>query len=325
MTDKRQRTRSERHRAKVRGQIIKGSMLRVLCCILFVLSLLLPSPLLAKITGVCSNCHTMHNSQNGSSMNFDGSTTPNEVLLRATCLGCHSEANGTSWKNGVSGAPIVLNTVEPTYNTAKGLAGGNFFYVSTTVDNTGHNVLSNLDGTLGDTPPGGSFPSGGTYSGQLRCAGTRGCHGHNAGQSGDTAVDNQTMAIKGAHHGNDTPPLGGSLTNVADNYRFLLGIKGKEDADWEEDVVNTSHNEYQGATIFTTNTTISYLCGECHGNSGGSGFHNSTGVGSASPWLRHPTDALLKSTGEYANYTSYSMVAPVARPNPDMAGPHDRT
>lgn len=318
MTDKRQSTGYEKHRAKVRGQIIKSSMPWVLCCILFVLSLLLPSPLLAKITGNCSNCHTMHNSQNGSSMNFDGSTTPNEVLLRATCLGCHSEANGTSWKNGVSGAPVVLNTVEPTYNTAKGLAGGNFYYVSTTVDNTGHNVLpGNPDGTLVNTPPGGSFPSGGTYSGQLRCAGTRGCHGHNAGQSGDTAVDNQIMGIKGAHHGNDTPPLGGSLTNVADNYRFLLGIKGREDADWEEDVVNTSHNEYQGATNFTTTTTISYLCGECHGNSGGGGFHNSTGVGSASPWLRHPTDIALISTGEYANYTTYSMVAPIARPDPD--------
>jgi hypothetical protein len=130
-------------------------------------------------------------------------------------------------------------------------------------------------------------------------------------------VDDETLAIKGAHHGDDTPPLAGSLTDVAKNYRFLLGIKGKEDTDWEQDVVNTSHNEYQGATDFATNTTISYLCGECHGNSGGGGFHNSTGVGNVSPWLRHPTDALLKSTGEYADYTTYSMVAPVARPNPD--------
>jgi hypothetical protein len=111
----------------------------------------------------------------------------------------------------------------------------------------------------------------------------------------------------------------GSLTNVADNYRFLLGIGGREDADWEYDVVNTSHNEYQGAIGFTISTTISYLCGECHGNSGGGGFHNSTGVGTTSPWLRHPTDIILPSDAskEYKDYTSYSMVAPVARPNPD--------
>lgn len=320
MTDKRQRTGSEKHRAKVRGQIIKGSMLRVLCCMLFVLSLLFPSSLLAKITGNCSNCHTMHNSQNGSSMNFDNSATPNEMLLRATCLGCHSEANGTSWKNGVSGAPIVLNTVEPTYNTAKGLAGGNFYYVSTPgtgdYDNKGHNVLSgNPESNLANPnlPPGSTV----ALAQQLRCAGTYGCHGHNGRQIGDTAVDNQTMGIKGAHHGNDTPPLPGSLTDVAKNYRFLLGIKGKEDTDWEKDYVNTSHNEYKGAIGFSDTFTISYLCGECHGNSGGGGFHNSTGVGSASPWLRHPTDIALISTGEYANYTTYSMVAPIARPDPD--------
>lgn len=243
-------------------------------------------------------------------MNFDGSTTPNEVLLRATCLGCHSEANGTSWKNSVSGAPVVLNTVEPTYNTAKGLAGGNFYYVSTTVDNTGHNVLSNLDGTLGNTPPGGT-----ALTAQLRCAGTWGCHGHNGRQGGDTAINDETQALKGAHHGDDTPPLPGSLTDVAKNYRFLLGIKGKEDTDWEKDYVNTSHNEYKGTSVppsFTDNVTISFLCGECHGN-----FHSAAGVGTATPWLRHPTDIALISTGEYANYTTYSMVAPVARPNPD--------
>jgi hypothetical protein len=328
VADKRQRTKIVNNKKFTRffGFIVlknstnsKTSInsINALCCLLFAL-FCLPLSSEAKITGNCSNCHTMHNSQNGSSMNFDGSTMPNEVLLRATCLGCHSEANGTSWKNGVSGAPIVLNTVEPTYNTAKGLAGGNFYYVSTTVDNTGHNIFStNLDDTppaLGNTPPGGS-----ALTDQVRCAGTWGCHGHNGRQSGDTAVDNQIMGIKGAHHGNDTPPLGGSLTNVADNYRFLLGIKGKEDADWEEDVVNTSHNEYKGAIGFSDTFTISYLCGECHGNSGGEGFHNSTGVGTTSPWLRHPTDIILPSDAskEYKNYTSYSMVAPVARPNPD--------
>ena len=90
MTDKRQRTGLKDIERRYRGQIIKSSMLWLLCCILFVLSLFIfRHPCLAKITGNCSNCHTMHNSQNGSSMNFDGSTIPNEVLLRGTCLGCH--------------------------------------------------------------------------------------------------------------------------------------------------------------------------------------------------------------------------------------------
>jgi hypothetical protein len=202
----------------------------------------------------------------------------------------------------------VFNNVEPTYGN-KGLAGGNFYYVSTT-DDKGHNIFSsNPDDILGNTPPGGI-----ALGQQISCSGTYGCHGHNGRQTGDTAIDDEIAAIKGGHHGVDSP-MTGSITEVSKSYRFLLGIKGVEDPDWEQDNINTSHNEYQGSTSSATDT-ISYLCAECHGN-----FHTweggATEVGTASPWLRHPTDIALKSTGEYANYTVYSMVAPVARPNPD--------
>jgi len=288
--------------------------INALCCLLFALcTLLFAMQLEAKITGSCANCHTMHNSQGGSVVAKDDSgnltDTPHGSLLIYSCMGCHSKTDAATWKDSITNAPIVLNTVEPTYG-AKGLAAGNFYYVSETVDNTGHNVLSNTDEVLVDTPPGGT-----ALTAQLSCAGTWGCHGHNGRQSGDTAVDDQISAMKGAHHGDDTPPLAGSLTDVSKNYRFLLGIKGKEDSDWEYDNINTSHNEYQGSTSSATNT-ISYLCGECHGK-----FHTWIGgaseVGTASPWLRHPTDTALKSTGEYAGYTLYNMLAPVARLNPD--------
>jgi hypothetical protein len=294
-----------------------------LCFLLFALySLLFAFPLQAKVSGFCSHCHTMHNSQGGRPMakeysssytNLIEDSTPNTDLLIADCIGCHFN-NGTATIDNY-GTPIVLNRNTP----SKPLAGGNFYYVADGLGaeyNKGHNVLgisaqeSPPPTGLGNTPPGGS-----ALTDQLRCAGTYGCHGHNGRQTGDTAVEDQTQAIKGAHHGDDTPPLEGSLTNVARNYRFLLGIQGKEDTNWEKDNTNISHNEYKGTATppsFTDNTTISFLCGECHGD-----FHSSTGVGSSTPWLRHPTDTILKSTGEYANYTIYSMVAPVARPYPD--------
>jgi hypothetical protein len=296
---------------------VRRNGLRCLNRLMFLLLFTLfcfPLSLAAKVTGKCVNCHTMHNSQAGQPMayDFDGTSftktaTPKGSLLIYDCIGCHSATNGTTWQDSITKAPIVFNTVAPTYNTAKGLAGGNFYYMLSD-DIHGHNVLGikAQDPTLGLTPPGGS-----ALTTQLRCAGTWGCHGHNGRQPGDTVEPDQTKAMKGGHHGDDTPPLG-SLTDVAKNYRFLLGITGKEDTDWEKDNINTSHNEYQGATSFGTNTTISYLCGECHGN-----FHSSAGVGSVSPWLRHPTDAVLKSSGEYSAYTIYSTVAPVARPNPD--------
>jgi hypothetical protein len=115
------------------------------------------------------------------------------------------------------------------------------------------------------------------------------------------------------HHRDDTGGITGASAGLS--YRFLNGLLGKEDPDWEQDNVNTSHNEYKGSTAIETDT-VSYLCSVCHGN-----FHTWVGgaseVGTASPWLRHPTDVILPGTDEYSAYTSYSMVAPVARPDPD--------
>lgn len=308
---------------KTMSKVIKtrGIELYALCLLLALCFMFSAVTSEATVTGSCSSCHTMHNSQNGQPMayDFDGTSftktaTPKDGLLIYNCLGCHSATDGITWQDSITRAPIVFNTVEPTYG-ARGLSGGNFFYVSTT-DNTGHNIFStNPDNTLDNTPPGGT-----TLTAQLRCSGTWGCHGHNGRQSGDIAVGDETRAMKGAHHGDDTPPLDGDLTNIAHNYRFLLGIGGKEDPDWQHDNVNTSHNEYKGSTSNATDT-ISFLCAECHGK-----FHTWVGgpseVGTTSPWLRHPTDITLHSSngpgfGEYTNYTTYSMVAPVARPDPD--------
>lgn len=268
----------------------------------------------AKVGGAihCSTCHTMHNSEGGQPIARDDYGNPMSIpyssLLKSGCIGCHSASGGSTWRDTTSKAPIVFNLSEPNFNAAKGLAGGNFYYVSgLDTGNNGHSIFNN---NLNATPPGGTdtFPV-------ITCAGTYGCHGHNGRQSGDTAVDEVIDAVKKAHHGDDTPPLTGSLTDVAKNYRFLLGIIGKEDSDWEADYINTSHNEYKGSTNFTTATTMSFFCGECHGN-----FHDGTFVGTSSPWIRHPTDIALPNSGEYSGYTSYSMLAPVARPEDNYTG-----
>jgi hypothetical protein len=183
------------------------------------------------------------------------------------------------------------------------LAGGNFNYVRTD-DTKGHNVtdLKGLDPTLGLTPPGGS-----DLSSQLTCAGEFGCHGDRS------AGTNEYIVMRGAHHEDDSGGTNGASVGLS--YRFLNGILGKEDPDWEQDNINTSHNEYKGSTSSATDT-ISYLCSQCHGK-----FHTWEGgaseVGTASPWLRHPTDIALKSTGEYSSYTVYNMMVPVARLDPD--------
>jgi len=211
------------------------------------------------------------------------------------------------------GVPIVFNTNSP----EDPLAGGNFHYVGYD-DAKGHNVHGLTDPDV--TFQGKNIPGSTTYYYQLTCAGEHGCHG-------DRSMGDELNAIRSAHHANDLGGIDGSSVGLS--YRFLDGILGKEDSDWEQDNTNTSHNEYQGALDFGITTTISYLCGQCHGNAGDGGFHNSGGVGSSSPWLRHPTDIVLAYEGEYQYYNGgpggitpapYSMIAPLARPNLSSIG-----
>ncbi len=60
---------------------------------------------------------------------------------------------------------------------------------------------------------------------------------------------------------------------------------------------------------------MSQYCATCHGN-----FHtletvrpDGIGTVASSPFIRHPTDLALPSTGEYAAYTSYDFHTPIAR------------
>ncbi len=259
----------------------------------------------ARVTGVCSGCHTMHNSQAGDYMAqtltsgpwaFSDDTTPNPSLLLYSCVGCHTNLSTTTKTE--DNVPIVFNVADP----VNPLAGGNFHYLIADGqgDASGHNVVGIIgaDSNFSGYIPGSTT----TYSGnQVTCAGEDGCHG-------DTTAGNDELAgIKTAHHTNDTGGITGDPVGLS--YRFLDGILGTEDDDWEQDNDNTSHNEYKGAASPGTDT-ISSLCAKCHGD-----FHSSTEVGSSSPWLKHPTDRELKDSGEYADYTTYSMTAPVARPN----------
>ncbi|GBE36207.1 hypothetical protein BMS3Bbin07_00351 [bacterium BMS3Bbin07] len=273
----------------------------------------------AKVSGVCSSCHTMHNSQDGAPMTFDSSATPNGKLLRGSCVGCHAQNTSS---NIVDSIPQVYHS-DPT-----DLAAGNFSYV-VTADSSGHNVegiLTSADGVLGNTPPGynsGYDPSltGFSTASRLVCAGSNGCHGNR--DSSD-----EWDAVSGGHHGDDSIlkygagfTLTGQGADVPTSYRFLYKIKGAEDSDWQDTVTATDHNEYLAETYATRGTTdswanmkgtISELCSECH-----STFHlgGTSGIGSASPWLRHPTDVVIPSSGEFASIsTTYSDQTPVGRP-----------
>ena len=125
------------------------------------------------ISGQCSNCHTMHNSQdggyvvqtyNGSGGLDSGVSTPQDYLLVADCIGCHTGPSGDVDATNSFGAPIVLHITCPSGQQGGGytLAGGDFCFVASGIssrdDTFGHNVegLAASDGNVSptNTPPG---------------------------------------------------------------------------------------------------------------------------------------------------------------------------
>jgi len=276
-----------------------------LCSLIFMfLSFFINVKIGKAIKGACSDCHTMHNSQNGTAV-VSGLY---RALTTGDCVICHSDS-------GSPQAPTVVSmSREPDYIFGaqdEVTAGGNFYWViQSGGDAKGHNV-NGTDATLPDgninsyTPPGyvqnyGTYGRNHSWDKPLTCAGTYGCHG-------DPSKEDPFAALSGAHHQNvlcDSTSCDGST--VAKSYRFLLGIKGTEDDDWELTLSTTDHNGYYAVHADSDSggpadeASINYLCGECHGQ-----FHYDTESGNyASPWLRHPTDYDMNKVKnkEYGNY-----------------------
>ncbi|MBU2537792.1 MAG: hypothetical protein KKH22_05090 [Proteobacteria bacterium] len=289
----------------------------------FILLAAYPEASQAKVSGPCVNCHTMHNSQGGSPMAFvitGGSKVygglVNEGLLNTNCIGCHQGTNvigSVPFVLGTGGAPNYgITGTEAGTNT---LAGGNFYWVSSGSERTGHNIagITPLDSAHGVTPPGGV-----AMGGQITCGGILGCHGN-------PSAATQTQAIMGGHHGKDIT-IWQDGTTVAKSYRFLSGIQGMEDNSFELQPTPSKHNKYYGKNRVSETDlaagTISSHCARCHGN-----FHNgsgkiASGTFGAGVWLRHPVDFDMSraiSSTEYVTYNNgigtgnpYSVISPVA-------------
>ena len=288
-------------------------------------------PATAKVSGVCGNCHTMHNSQNGAAVlhsgagagwaddgtfsSGDASDTPVGYLLIADCVGCHSStsADKTIIQLGDNRIPIVFNTGA---YPSKALAGGNFYNVSRGVDfdGYGHNVygISEHDSILTTAP------------GNNRCGNANSCH--NTLAVAPSAQNDYRGSCQGCHY---------NVYHHQDNdrYRFLNShdeqfgayVQGVEHASWEnpDDTTLTDHNFYKGvdradmgageSLELKQTHSISSYCAGCHNL-----FHSTAGTGTDT-WLRHPTDIALPDDGEYAQYnpvTAYEIQSPVAWINP---------
>ena len=229
----------------------------------------------AAITGHCSDCHTMHNSQDGAPVDGAG---PNDNLTKFSCVGCHSGA--------VAAAPNVFGQLAAA-RTAGGTFNSNIVDSAATDYHKVHNVRdiswSNDEVELLNITPGaegGGFtePVG---AAELTCAGALGCHGQASG------------GFKGFHH-----------NGYPNAYRFLrfndgaggyTDIQGKGSPDRElGGATAANHNVYYALLndSVATRDSISSLCSLCHGVFHGATDTSSTSPGT-SPWKRHPTDVAI--------------------------------
>jgi predicted CXXCH cytochrome family protein len=329
---------------KLKWEVKKMKKILLTSCMVFIAMALVYGNAEA-VTGACSNCHTMHDSQDNANEGDAGALTQ---LLKAGCVTCHTGPHGSGGdgRNDSYSAPVVLDTVDPsTQGGTATLAGGDFYWVNAGSDAKGHDVIdlpgiSGVDSNIGITPPGWDqgattgktidsktlqVTGGAGWSSQLTCAGTFGCHGTRdaAGFSG----------LTGAHHGNaGTADQVTAPTTIAGSYRFLGGILGLEHTNHNYNESASAHNEYYGAddtsaerdddatTTYANDDTMSFFCAECHGM-----FHGKVVASAAaisSPWVRHPTDIVMPNSGAFDDYNSdnddntagnYSLVAPVAR------------
>ncbi len=239
----------------------------VMITFLMALSVVMMYGMADAISGVCSSCHTMHDSQDGAAVATSG---PNGLLLKSSgCLGCHTGA-------GIAGAPIVdKNTMTDV------AAGGTFNDTIATDDSMRHDVADIVGITETALVANGTPGNGGdsvitVAPNALTCAGATGCHGNN------TAGMDSNAGIRGSHH----------ATNAT--YRFLwIGtdmttpVLGEGEGTWEQtSASNTKHNVYSAHAT----QGISSLCNKCHGE-----FHGTTETTATtgSPWKRHPTDYKL--------------------------------
>lgn len=235
----------------------------------------------AVMNSPCASCHTMHNSQDDQPMRFGGTlTTPLPQLLRGDCLGCHARGEAVAIYD-----PGGVNIPQVYHQNDQDLAGGNFGYVDGLKSGTGglsgsaygHNLpatgLTLVDGTL-NAPPGGiqqEFHADGTVinSAGMTCAGFMGCHGNRQLATG-------AQVLIGAHHNNASGAVtqGSTDNEPGHGYRFLLGVNGLEDTDWQFSESLTDHNEYYG-----TSSPQALGCGA----SGGISCHDSGNTGDVRP------------------------------------------
>jgi len=309
---------------------------------------------------VCTDCHTLHNSDGGVAVASDGG--PNRELLKRgdwtdMCLSCHKDGQNTSATAALIGvedsgwvAPIVMTTngVVP---SGKSMPAGDFYW-SNLDPKKGHNpaytkgaaaptsVFMAPDTVLGKTPPGGTITDG-----EWSC---HSCHGMHARFSGSYSAYRQLkrkvngICIDGPSADTTVDHISGDCgTGVVQDAAFEP-IKSNSRGDIFGGTNNTNYvatrgdgNALQGADLFAdygdTNKNVyqggfSSFCSACHGLfHGGNGESRTATNANTRPgtaWIKHPTNVTMdQSTGsKYGINTYKATIVNSTNTNPNPVG-----
>jgi formate-dependent nitrite reductase cytochrome c552 subunit len=281
----------------MKGKVALGLVLTV--C--FMLAFIVLPQAVHKGSGVlvCDQCHTMHNSQGGSGMEWSG-TGPFDYLLRADgtealCLYCHTGGTYT-------GAPDVGGSgINPAAGTFDDLDTGDA--AGTPNAGNGHNLGEGDSGSI--TPAGGTAITVG-----FDCASCHDPHGTDAGlnEAANGIAEYRNLKL------NPVGATGTAPTTIAAGpaETSTSGFTGNA---WDID------NNFYGRS--TSVSHISQWCGTCHVD-----FYGTAKTNSSSPYIRHPTDNDLGGTiASNFNTVATGVLVPVeaisGSDNTEPTGPVD--
>ncbi len=235
---------------------------------------LLPGVVGAAVTGVCSQCHTMHASQNGTT------TTPQNTLLKAGgCNGCHLVAGVENLATGHANDTIGAPQVDGTAATGFVLNGG-YFDVATN-DNTHHNV-ADIPGEAADT----NFVAAGSTRAPGNAAGVGTLIDAGGNVPALTCVS--CHGASGGHHG--AASAGYRLLNPAMTMKVNPEVPATKDWGAVAASATVAVGTRSAGTRVYDATSVNQFCASCHNL-----FHNGAGYGAnetaagSNIWLRHPT------------------------------------
>lgn len=291
--------------------------------------------------GSCHVCHDMHGGGEGPGLLLE------QYRGNQGCINCHSsDTSSTTYILNPGGdheitVPVVLYTGANAPSSY--LAGGNFWWVKEGLggdDTKGHNVfLDEPDDYLDNAPGRLMYPQSCGINGACHhslhdvnestwTGGGSQYYNNLVGRQGCTKChmfDDSQPEARGWHHLDDSDIVKDSREEGW--FRFLgaahaslegvAGVSGIEDDDWESETV-TDHNEYLGSSENQWHWGNFHFCGNTV-NGFCTGCHNAIHVADPdpageNPWARHPPGLVIPGSGEFAAYTTYDPLVPVALP-----------